>query len=160
MSAAGAEAQAGQVRCAITENGAPARGSIVVEQDGRRIGSASCGAPVSVPAGRATAIVRLEGALDNPSQSKEVEVVSGKTASVAVDFKTGALEVRIEAKGGRGTGIVTVNRGSKRIGTLGSGVAARLSAGTYEVNVRLGGQERRYSVDLRAGQHRLVRAQF
>ncbi len=124
------------------------------------MGSASCGAALSVPAGPATAIIRLEGALDNPSQTKAIQVAAGKTTSVAVNFETGALEVRIEAKGGRGTGIVTVNRGSKRIGTLGSGVAARLSAGTYEVVVRLGGQERRYSVDLRAGQHRVVRAQF
>ena len=37
---------------------------------------------------------------------------------------------------------------------------ARLSAGSYEVVVRLGGQERRYSVDLRPGQRRVVRAQF
>jgi hypothetical protein len=56
--------------------------------------------------------------------------------------------------------MVTVNRGSTRIGTLGSGVAARLSTGTYEVIVRLGGEEQRYSVDLRPGQRRLVRAQF
>ena len=73
---------------------------------------------------------------------------------------TGVLEVRIEAKGQSGTGIVTVNRGAKRIGTVGSGVGARLSAGSYEVVVRLGGQERRYSVDLRPGQRRVVRAQF
>lgn len=160
ISASQAEAQTGEVRCTVTENGAAAKGSVVVEQDGRRVGSSSCGAALSVPAGPATATVRLDGALDNPSQTKSIQVVAGKTTPVAVDFATGALEVRIEAKSGRGTGLVTVNRGSKRIGTLGSGVAARLSAGTYEVVVRLGGQERRYSVDLRAGQHRTVRAQF
>jgi hypothetical protein len=102
----------------------------------------------------------LDGTLDNPSKTTEVEVVAGKTAPVTIDFQTGVLEVRIEAKGQRGTGMVTVNRGSDRIGTLGSGVAARLSAGSYEVVVRLGGQERRYTVDLRPGQRRLVRAQF
>jgi len=102
----------------------------------------------------------LDGTLDNPSKSVNVEVVAGKTAPVAVDFQTGVLEVRIEAKGQSGTGIVTVNRDGKRIGTLGSGVGGRLSAGEYEVVVRLGGQERRYSVDLRPGQRRLVRAQF
>jgi hypothetical protein len=102
----------------------------------------------------------LDGTLDNPSKSVVVEVVPGKTTPVAVDFQIGVLEVRIETKGQRGTGIVTVNRGSQRIGTLGSGVAARLSAGNYEVVVRLGGQERRYTVDLRPGQRRLVRAQF
>jgi len=104
--------------------------------------------------------VRLDGTLDNPSKSVRVEVSPGKATPVSVDFQTGVLEVRIETKGQRGTGIVTVNRGSQRIGTLGSGVAARLSAGSYEVVVRLGGEERRYSVDLRPGQRRLVRAQF
>jgi len=104
--------------------------------------------------------VRLDGTLDNPSKSVKVKVSPGKSTPVSVDFQTGVLEVRIETKGQRGTGIVTVNRGSQRIGTLGSGVAARVSAGSYEVVVRLGGEERRYSVDLRPGQRRLVRAQF
>jgi hypothetical protein len=102
----------------------------------------------------------LDGTLDNPAKSLSVEVSAAKATPVSVDFQTGVLEVRIETKGQRGTGMVTVNRGSTRIGTLGSGVAAHLSAGTYEVVVRLGGEERRYSVDLRPGQRRLVRAQF
>ncbi len=104
--------------------------------------------------------MRLDGTLDNPSKSFGIEVSAGKTSPVSAGFETGVLEVRIETKGQRGTGIVTVNRGRKRIGTLGSGVAARLSAGSYEVVVRLGGEERRYTVDLRPGQRRLVRAQF
>ena len=95
-----------------------------------------------------------------PSKRLGVKVTAGSPSPVSVDFQTGMLEVRIETKGQRGTAMVTVNRGTKRIGTLGSGVAARLSTGTYEVVVRLGGEERRYSVDLRPGQRRLVRAQF
>jgi len=154
------EAQTGQIRCSVTENGSPGRGTIVVEQDGREVGGGSCGATLSVPAGKCKVTVRLDGTLDNPSKSVKVEVSPGKATPVSVDFQTGVLEVRIETKGQRGTGIVTVNRGSQRIGTLGSGVAARLSAGSYEVVVRLGGEERRYSVDLRPGQRRLVRAQF
>ena len=155
-----AEAQTGQIRCSVTENGSPARGTIVVEHNGREVGGGSCGAALSVPVGKCKATVRLDGTLDNPSKAVSVEVRAAKTTPVSVDFQTGVLEVRIETKGQRGTGIVTVNRGSKRIGTLGSGVAGRLSAGTYEVVVRLGGEERRYTVDLRPGQRRLVRAQF
>ena len=158
--AGGAAAQTGKIRCSVTENGTSAHGTIVVEQKGREVGAGSCGAVLSVPAGKCKVTVRLDGTLDNPSKTTEVEVVAGKTAPVTIDFQTGVLEVRIEAKGQRGTGMVTVNRGSDRIGTLGSGVAARLSAGSYEVVVRLGGQERRYTVDLRPGQRRLVRAQF
>jgi len=155
-----AAAQTGQIRCSVTENGSPGRGTIVVEQNGREVGGGSCGPAVPVPAGKCKVTVRLDGVLDNPSKSVSVEVSAGKVTPVSVDFQTGVLEVRIETKDQRGTGMVTVNRGSQRIGTLGSGVAARLSAGSYEVVVRLGGQERRYSVDLRPGQRRLVRAQF
>jgi len=155
-----AEAQTGQIRCSVTENGSPARGTIVVEHNGRKVAGGSCGAALSVPVGKCKVTVRLDGTLDNPSKSVSAEVSAAKVTPVSVDFQTGVLEVRIETKGQRGTGIVTVNRGSKRIGTLGSGVAAHLSAGTYEVVVRLGGEERRYSVDLRPGQRRLVRAQF
>ena len=158
--AGSAQAQTGQIRCSVTENAGPAHGTIVVEQNGREVGGGSCGDALSVPTGKCKVTVRLDGTLDNPSKSLHVEVSAAKETPVSVDFQTGVLEVRIEAKGQRGTGIVTVNRGSTRIGTLGSGVAATLSAGSYEVVVRLGGEERRYAVDLRPGQRRLVRAQF
>jgi len=156
----GAQAQSGEIRCSVTENSAPARGTVSVKQNGKDVGAGSCGAALSVPAGKCKVTVRLDGPLDNPSQVVDVEVRPGQTAPVSVDFKTGVLEVRIESKVQSGTGLVTVNRGTERIGTLGSGVTARLSAGKYQVVVRLGGQERRYEVDLRPGQRRLVRAQF
>jgi len=155
-----AKAQSAQIRCTITENGAPARGTVQVDQNGREVGGGTCSAGIPVPAGKCTVTVRLDGVVDNPSKTVEVEAKAGKTAAVSVDFQTGVLEVRIEAQGQRGTGIVIVQRGSKRIGTLGSGVPARLSAGRYEVVVRLDGEERRFAVDLRPGQSRLLRAQF
>ncbi|MGB5682957.1 MAG: hypothetical protein WBM47_13990, partial [Polyangiales bacterium] len=105
-------------------------------------------------------IVHLDGALDNPAQTVEVVAVAGKTTPVTVDFETAMLEVRIEAREQRGTGLVAVEKNGKRIGTLGSGVAARLSAGAYVVVVRLGGEEQRHAVDLRPGQRRIIRAQF
>jgi len=158
--AAVAEAQSAQIRCTATENGAPARGTVQVDQNGREVGGGTCSAAVPIPAGKCKVTVRLDGVLDNPSKTVEVEAKAGKTTPVSVDFQTGQLEVRIETQEQRGTGIVIVNRGSKRIGTLGSGVPARLSAGSYEVVVRLGGEERRFAVDLRPGQSRLLRAQF
>ena len=160
FAAGGAQAQSGEIRCSVTENAAPARGTVSVTQNGKEVGAGSCGATLSVPAGKCKVTVRLDGTVDNPSQVVDVEVRPGQTAPVTVDFKTGVLEVRIESKAQSGTGLVTVNRGTERIGTLGSGVAARLSAGTYQVVVRLGDQERRYEVELRPGQRRLVRAQF
>lgn len=153
-------AQSGEIRCSVTENGAPARGTLVAEQGGKQVAAGSCANPLKVPAGKCKVTVRLDGTLDNPSKAVDVEVRPGATAPVTVDFKTGVLEVRIENKGQAGTGLVTVNRDSKRVGTLGSGVAAHLSAGSYEVVIRLGGKEQRYIVELRPGQRRLVRAQF
>jgi hypothetical protein len=102
----------------------------------------------------------LDGALDNPAQTVKVDVATGQTVPVAVDFETGTLEVRIATKGKRGTGLVAVEKDGKRLGTIGSGVAVRLSAGAYMVVVRLDGHEQRHEVDLRPGQSRLVRAQF
>ena len=155
-----AGAQAGEIVCRVTENGTPARGTATIEQNGKKVGGGACGAAISVPAGKSTVTVRLDGVLDNPSRKVDVEVTSGNRTPVTVDFATAVLEVQIRTKSAAGTGIVTVNQGGKRIGTLGSGVAARLSAGSYEVIVRLGGNEQRYAVDLRPGQRRLVRAQF
>lgn len=155
-----AHAQDGQIRCTVTENGAPARGTVEIELDGRRVASGSCGRALSVPAGACKVTVRLEGALDNPARTVNVEVVPERTSPVTVDFETAMLEVRIDAKGSRGTGLVAVEKGGRRIGTMGSGVPARLSAGTYDVVVRLGGEEKRYPVDLKPGQRRLVRAEF
>jgi hypothetical protein len=160
FAAGGVQAQSGAIRCSVTENGAPARGTFSVAQNGKELGSGPCGTTLPVRAGSCKVTVRLDGAVDNPSKVVDVEVSGGKTVPVAVDFKTGVLEVRIESKTQSGTGLVTVNRGTQRIGTLGSGVAARLSAGRYQVVVRLGGQERRYDIDLRPGQRRLLRAQF
>ncbi len=158
--AGGAKAQSGKILCSVTENGAPARGTVAVTQNGKELGAGSCGTSLPVPVGKCKVTVRLDGTLDHPSQVVDAEVKPGQTLPVNVDFKTGVLEVRIESKVQSGTGLVTVNRGSTRIGTLGSGVAARLSAGIYQVVVRLGGQERRYEVELRPGQRRVVRAQF
>lgn len=160
MFAPSAEAQQGQIQCVVTENGSPARGSFVVEQSGRQVASGSCAKAVSASPGRSKVTVRLDGALDNPAQSVEVTVAEGKTSQARVDFKTAVLEVRIETQGQKGTGIVAVEKGGKRIGTIPHGVPARLSAGSYDVVVRLGAEERRTRVDLRPGQRRLVRAQF
>ena len=159
-SAASVQAQDGQIQCTVTENGTPSRGTVAVKQNGRQVASGSCGRALSVPPGKCSVTVRLDGALDNPAQVVEVQVSAGKTAPVAVDFKTAVLEVRVETREQRGTGLVAVEKNGKRIGTLGSGVAARLSAGRYVVVVRLGGKEQRHAVDLRPGQRRLVRAQF
>lgn len=155
-----AMAQEGQIQCTVTENGAPSNGTVAVEQNGKQVASGSCKRALSVPPGKSQVTLRLDGALDNPAKTIEVLVTPGKTTRATADFKTAVLEVRIDSKDQRGTGLVAVEKDGKRIGTLGSGVAAKLSAGAYEVVVRLGGAEQRHAVDLRPGQRRVVRAQF
>ena len=153
-------AQEGQVQCTISENGTASRGTIVVEQSGRKVASGSCARPVSVPAGASKVTIRLDKALDSPAKTVDVSVAAGKIAQVSVDFETAILEVRVETKGTAGTAIIAIEKAGKRIGTVGSGVPAKLSASTYQVVVSWGGQEKRYEVELRPGQRRLVRAQF
>lgn len=158
--AAQASAQTGQVRCTVTENGAPAQGTIEITRDEVEGAAGPCGKTFTLKPGKWKTTVRLDGVLDNPSAQRDIVVVVGKTVPVVADFETGVLEVRVEAKNEPGTGVLTVYRGSKRVGTLGAGVPARISAGKYEIVVRYGGKERRYRVDLRAGQRRLIRAEL
>jgi hypothetical protein len=54
-----------------------------------------------------------------------------------------------------------IRKDGRQIGTLGSGVTAHLSAGSYEVVARYRSQERRYDkVAVAAGQHAVVDAAF
>ena len=131
-----------------------------MEQAGKKVASGACGRSITVPAGSCKVTVILDAALDNPSRTVEVRVEPEKTTPVTVDFKTAVLEVQIKTRGARGTSLVAVERDGRRIGTIGVDVPARLSAGNYEVVVRLSGQEQRHKVELRPGQRRLVRAQF
>jgi hypothetical protein len=158
--AASAHAQDGQIQCSVTENGNPSRGTVAVEQGGSKVASGACGRALSVPPGKCRVTVILDGALDAPARTVEVQVEPGKTAPVSVDFETAMLEVQVRTRGQRGTSLVAVERNGRRIGTIGVEVPAKVSAGKYVVVVRLGGQEQRHEVDLRPGQRRLVRAQF
>lgn len=158
--AADASAQDAKLQCTITENGTPSRGTVLVERDGQRLASGACGRELVVPPGPCTLTVRLDGALDNPAKTVQATAKAGATQAVPVDFATATLEVRVETTNARGTGLVSVERDGKRLGTLGSGVGARLSAGSYVVVVRMGGKEQRYDATLRPGQRRIIRAQF
>ena len=161
VGASAALAQAGAVRCIVTANGAPATGTITLVREGERVEGGSCDQQFRVPAGEYAAVVRLDGALDHPSREKSIRVVMGETAVVKVNFKTAVLQVDIKTKSRGGAAMVMVLKGGKKIGTLGSGVAAHITAATYDVVVRYGGQEQRFEkVKLRPGQHRILRAQF
>jgi hypothetical protein len=140
----GASAQAGRGRviCEITENGESASGTLSLQRSGQEVVNVTCGKELSVEAGSYTAVVRLDGALDGPSQQKSVTVTSSGQASVKIDFATGTLEVRIASQGKRAAGMAIIKKSGAQIGTLGSGVAAHLSAGTYQVVARYRASEK------------------
>jgi len=58
------------------------------------------------------------------------------------DFPTATLEVRIASSGRRAAGMAVIKRNGQQLGTLGSGVAAHLSTGTYRILVRYRTQEK------------------
>lgn len=158
---ADAEAGRGRVICEITENGESASGTVSIQRDGQEVAAGSCGKELAVDAGSYTAVVRLDGALDGPSQSKPLAVAANGKASVKADFATGTLEVRIASQGKRAAGMAVIKKNGAQIGTLGSGVAAHLSAGTYQVVARYRTAEKSLGdVTISGGQRLTLDASF
>jgi hypothetical protein len=150
----------GLLRCVAEDNGVPGDASVELLQNGRSVARGSCSNPISVPAGAYTAVVTLEGVLDRPRQSVPVMVGEGAESIARASFRTAILEVRFTDQGATAYGIAEVRRGGVVVGTLGNGVAARVSAGTYQVVARYRMQERVFDVTLDAGDRRALRAAF
>ena len=112
-------------------------------------------------AGSYSALIRLDGALDGPSQSKPLTLQANSKSSMKVDFQTGTLEIRIASAGKRAAGMAVIKKNGAQIGTLGSGVAAHLSAGVYQVVARYRTQEKDLGdVVVTAGQRVTLDAAF
>jgi hypothetical protein len=152
----------GRVTCEILENGHGASGVVAILKDEKEVASSSCGRELTVPAGDYVAALRLDGALDGPEQRQPISVKAGAAQKLHADFPTATLEVRIAASSGRrAAGIAIIKRGGQQLGTLGSGVAAHLSTGTYHILVRYRAQEKDLGdVVLAAGQQRALDAVF
>jgi hypothetical protein len=151
----------GRVSCAISENGQPASGVVSIQRDGAEVSTGSCGKEFNVPPGTYTASLRLDGALDGPEQKQTVVVEAGALSKLKADFATGTLEVRIVSLGKRAAGIAIIKRGGQQLGTLGSGVAAHVTAGTYRVIVRYRTQEKDLGdVTIASGQRVTLDAAF
>jgi hypothetical protein len=132
----------GRVICAVSENGQPGTGVISIQKDGHEIATTSCGRELAVPAGNYVAALRLDGAFDGPEQRQNIAVKPGAVQKLSADFATGILEVRITSAGRRAAGMAVIKRNGQQLGTLGSGVTAHLSAGSYRVLVRYRNQEK------------------
>lgn len=151
----------GKVICSITENGQPASGVISVQKEGKEIATTSCGRELAVPAGKYVAALRLDGTFDGPEQRQNIEVKPGAPQKLSADFATGILEVRITSAGRRAAGMAVIKRSGQQLGTLGSGVTAHVSAGTYRILVRYRQQEKDLGdVTITSGQRISLAAAF
>jgi len=156
-----AAAADGKVACEVKENGEAASGTVSLRKGETEVASGPCGKPLSVAAGEYSALVQLDGALDGPEQQRTLTVAAGKTAQLSVEFATGLLEVRIQSQGRDTAGMAVIRKDGKQIGTLGSGVAAHLSAGRYEVVARYRAQQKAFAeVVITAGQRTVLDATF
>jgi hypothetical protein len=150
-----------RVTCEILENGKPASGVVRLLQGEAEIASGACGKPVEAPAGSYMAVLALDGALDGPEQRKPLTLAAGQSLKVNADFPTGLLEVRIRSAGRDAAGMAIIRKDGKQIGTLGSGVSAHLSTGSYEVIGRYRAQERRFDgVHIEADKRTTLEASF
>jgi hypothetical protein len=151
----------GGVVCEILENGQPASGMVVLLKGDEEVGRGSCGKPVTVPPGDYTAVLSLDGALDGPEQRMPVSATAAKPAKVSADFPTGLLEVKISSQGRDTAGMAVIRKDGKQIGTLGSGVAAHLSAGSYQVVARYRTQQKSFdAVAIKKGERTVLEASF
>jgi hypothetical protein len=151
----------GRVSCSITENGQPASGVVSLQRNDQEISSASCGKEFGVAPGTYTAALRLDGAFDGPERKQTIVVEAGAASKLTANFETGTLEIRIANLGKRAAGMAIIKRAGQQLGTLGSGVAAHLSVGTYRVIVRYRSQEKDLGdVNIAPGQHVTLDAAF
>lgn len=151
----------GRIACRILENGGAASGTITIRKDGAEVSTGTCGAPTPVPAGSYEVVLGLDGAIDRPLRTVQVTVAPGATGTASADFQTAILEVRIEANGRRAAGMATIFRNGERVGTLGSGVAGHLSAGTYDIVAKYRSSEQRFdAVTLAPAERRALSASF
>lgn len=151
----------GRIACRILENGGAASGTITIRKDGAEVSSGTCGAPTPVAPGSYEVVLGLDGAIDRPVRTVQVTVDPGATGTASADFQTAILEVRIEASGRRAAGMATIFRNGERVGTLGSGVAGHLSAGTYDIVAKYRSAEQRFdAVTLAPAERRALSATF
>jgi len=151
----------GKVECQILENGGSATGTISLQRDGREVKHGTCGGSVSVKSGSYMAVVSLDGVLNGAEQRHAITVRTGKATRVVADFPTGFLQVNILSNGKKAAGMAVIRKDSRQIGTLGSGVSAHVSVGTYRVVARYRSQEKAFdNVIVEASKRVVLEASF
>jgi len=159
-----APSTAGSLRCSATRNGVESRATVELIQNGRTIASAACGLgalPLSAIPGAYVARISLADTFDGTHRDVPVQVVAGQVRGLTVEVPTALLEVRAEVAGRLVFGRAIVRRSGNVVGSLGSGVVATLTPGSYDIEVVQGSQRRLLQgIRLAPGQRRALRVAF
>lgn len=150
-----------RVDCEARDNGAPASASFTVLGGAGEIAKARCGQAASLPAGAYEVAVQLDGAADAPVSRHRVEAGAGQLTKVVAQFETGELLVEITREGRRSVGQIKLLQHGRQLAILSSGVATRVSAGTYTLELTSRGQKRALeAVTVSRGERRVLSAEL
>lgn len=137
-----AAAPSARIDCEIRENGKPSLGSFRLLAGDTQIAKGSCGRPQDVPAGAYDILLSLDGAVDAPLAKQRVDVRVGELTKAQASFETGEILVELTRDGRRTVGTIRLLRNKEPVATLTAGVANRVSAGTYSVEIESRGTRR------------------
>lgn len=140
----GAEAQAGgAVLVRIRAGGQDASGQVKVmtaEAEPREVAKGPSGRPISVPNGRYDVMVTCTDLIDEPEQQLRGLAVSGETVEREVSFPSGTITLHVKV--GRAelhNKELTLLRGGEELpGKAKTGVAFKISPGTYQAKIVVG----------------------
>lgn len=151
----------GTVAATAYENGFYAPARVEVWQHGNHVLTTTSGTRFTLAADTYDIVLWLDEVLDRPHQLYRLTVDDEQVVSLAATFETGILEVRVRRDGQPAAGMIEVLRHGQRLGTTGSDIARRLSAGTYDVAVHYRTETRLYeSVHLAPAQRRAFTVDF
>jgi hypothetical protein len=146
----------------VRDHAGPTSGHVEVrEPDGALIAEGRLGAPLEVPPGTALVTLIPDGFADDAEHVRRVSFASNQAVRVEAEIPSGILEVRVREGGEPVFATVYLLRDGQEVGTVGSHVPWKASAGTYDVRVVSRGEAQLVEdVHLEPGQRRAVRVDF
>jgi len=157
---AGAQAQA-HLGCQALDNESRAAASFRVYRDGTQIAAGVCGKDQAVPEGSYELVVVLDGALGASEQRLSVTARAGASERPTVRFETGELLIEVTREGRRSTALVQLRANGRTLAQLSAGVATRLVAGTYSLELESRGEKRQIdAVSIARGERRVLGVEF
>jgi hypothetical protein len=156
-----AQEQASVIGIAHDHGGATSGHVRVRDMKGDLIAEGRLGAPIVVPAGTALVTLLPDGFADHVEHVQRVELQPGDAAQVEAQIPSGVLEVRVRHEREPVFATVYLMRDGQEVGSVGSHVPWKASAGTYDLRIVYGGESQTVEdVLLEPGVRRAVRVDF